>query len=219
MEPSYRYFAAPHQFSTYTPDAQQCGLCGNVRPGYSQPFRGGWVDSGPYRYRHARGYRLETIPFVCEECMLAGRLREIRSTTNTGNNAALLSQLEALQPRLSYRERVARAGTRTGELVYATPTLLTYETFAWPVHCGDYCRFLKMVGQPDLDDLAQDGDGQAFFEAHAASIQDSTQAREVWAKIRQDRPQHALPDSSVDVCLFQCLTCGEYIIHWDQDPE
>lgn len=217
MEPKYRYSATPHAFSTYTAEQQKCGLCGNVRSGYSQPFRGGWAGSGPFPHRGGHWY--ESITFVCEECMLAGRLREIRSPTNTGNNTALMSQLAALQPSLSYREREVLAGTRTGELVYATPTLLTWERVAWPAHCGDYCRFLKEVGKPELSELATDGNGQAFFAAHALGIQEPAQASEVWAEMRQDRPTSSRSDSPVVVCLFQCLSCGEHMIYWDRDPE
>lgn len=111
MEPTYRYFALPHAFSTYTPEPQTCGLCGNERAGYLGLFVA------------TRGE--DDIEFVCEECMAAGRLRAIGASTNQGDHKALREQVATLHPDLSGEEQEALVAMRTNELEHATSTAIT----------------------------------------------------------------------------------------------
>lgn len=203
MEPTYRYFVLPHDFSNYTAEPHSCGLCGNERPGYEGLFVATRGD--------------DDIEYVCEECMAAGRLREIGASTNEGDHKALREQIAALHVDLSAEDQEALVAARTDELEHATPTAITWQVFFWPAHCGDYCRFLKEVGKPELNELAPDGDGLNFFRSHNEDAMDEEHAREVWEAVREDRPVNGKNAYSLGVFLFQCLTCGEYVIHWDTD--
>jgi uncharacterized protein len=66
----FRYFADPHTStaSTWTDDPQQCGTCGETRPGYEGPYSG-----------------VGELEFVCEECLVSGALAEGDFSTNTGD--------------------------------------------------------------------------------------------------------------------------------------
>lgn len=200
MEPTYRYFSTPHEFSTWTPQPHRCDLCGRERPGYEGPF-------------HGAG----DVNFVCEECMMAGRLKDVNCTTNDPDANALRQQLQAPGTELGDKKIEETIRERTDALVYATPHLVTWQDFFWPAHCGDYCRFLKEVGQPELNELAPDGDGLTFFRTHADNIQDEAHAREVWEDIREDSPTNGENAYPMGVFLFQCLGCGEHVIHWDME--
>lgn len=196
----FRYFEHHHQFSTYREDPDQCDLCGRSGPGYDGPF-----------------YGLLDIDFVCEECLAVGRLAAIDIATNQGDVAALRDQLRILHPQSGDGERDQLARDRTAELEHQTPHLVTWQDFFWPAHCGDYCRFIKEVGQPELARLSPDGDGPAFLATHASDITDIDHAREVWADVRLDTPLDGHLAYPLSVYLFRCLTCGEYVLLWDCD--
>jgi uncharacterized protein CbrC (UPF0167 family) len=107
---------------------------------------------------------------------------------------------------------------RTMELSQRTPHLETWQDFFWPVHCGDYCCFIKEVGKPDLDELAPDSDGLKFFDEHLREEHAGiTNASDVWNAIRPDSPKDNSTAYSVGGYLFQCLHCEKYVIHWDCD--
>jgi uncharacterized protein CbrC (UPF0167 family) len=103
---------------------------------------------------------------------------------------------------------------RTAELEQRTPTLVTWQDFFWPAHCGDYCCFLKEVGKPDLSRIAPDGDGQAFFVAHLLDA-DNTDVNSVWLGVREDSPDDNSVPYDIGVYLFCCLHCGQSVIMWD----
>lgn len=200
MAATFRYFAHPHQFSTYREEPAQCELCGHSGPGYAGPF-----------------YGPRDLDFICEECLAIGRLVDIGVSTNQGDNAALRAQLREVQPRLRDEEHEQLVRGRTVELEYQTPHLVTWQDFFWPAHCGDYCHFIKEVGQPELALLAPDGDGPSFLVAHAPDIADMAHAMEVWEGVRPDVPLDGRVAYSIGIYLFQCLNCGECVLLWDCD--
>jgi uncharacterized protein CbrC (UPF0167 family) len=203
MPHTFRYFARPHDFSTYHEDAQSCDICGLERPGYGSPYYGLRDD----------------IEFVCEECLATGSLRDLDMETNEGDIVALRKSLATLRPELSeaVREQIARE--RNDELVHMTPHIVTWQDFFWPAHCGDYCRFIKEVGQRDLAALAHDGDGPTFLAAHdvIAANDASGRIRLNWEDVRPDAPTNGATSYAVGVYLFRCLTCDEPLLLWDMD--
>jgi uncharacterized protein CbrC (UPF0167 family) len=197
---TFRYFERPHQFSTYTAEPRTCDICGRVGPGYVGPF-----------------YGLVRLAFVCEECLSAGRLAAYDTTANRGDRAALDQWLRQRAQALSAEERRTLVRERTAELEHRTPHLTTWQDFFWPAHCGDYCTFIKEVGQPELSALAPDGDGVTFLASHARDVADLEHAREVWSGVRPDAPEDGTVAYSLGVYLFQCLVCQEYVVLWDCD--
>ena len=172
----FRYFRDPHHFSSYTDTGEVCPFCGLVRPGYGGGFFG--LDTEGY-------------DFICEVCLLEGKLAEKDLTINEGS--------------ILHPERIS-------ELEQRTPAIMTWQQLLWPAHCGDFCCFLKEAGQLDLQRLAPDDDGQRFFEDHMEERQE-----DVWKNIRPDAPVDNSMGWSIGVYLFQCLECGEYVIQWDCD--
>ena len=192
----YRYFERPHQFSTYRMEPRACDLCGLQRPGYDA---GGFSD----------------LDVVCEECLAGGRLAEDNVATNEGDRKRLGEQVRQMRTELTEAEVDEYMEARTHGLEQRTPQLPSWQPFCWPVHCGDYCRYVKEVGQGDLNGLAPDGDGLAFFIAHDVTGLGGT--AEVWSTIRPDAPDDNALGYHVGVYLFRCLSCGDYVILWDCD--
>lgn len=201
MAVEYHYFARPHDFSTFKPEPRRCDLCGERRAGY---------DAGGFLGRR-------DVDVVCEVCLSSGRVQDAGIITNDGDSTTLCGQLAQMRRDLSEEAIKALADERTAELEGRTPHVPTWQYLLWPAHCGDYCRYLKEVGQPEIVSLAPDGDGPAFLVAHTPDIDDIEHACEVWKDIRPDAPQNLGVTYSVGAYLFQCLTCGEYVLLWDCD--
>ncbi len=200
QESRFRYFLLPHAFSTYRHDPPHpCDFCGRTRPGYGEPFYGPGDED-----------------FICEECLIAGRLAERGLTTNSGDQKALSEQLRALHPGAGPERIEELIRARTAELEERTPHIVSWQDWDWPAHCGDYARFEGEVGQPDLVRLAPDGDGQRFFLDHLYDFRESTDP-DTWGSIRPDPPTDLSVSYSTAVYLFRCLHCGEYLTIWDCD--
>jgi len=195
---TFTYFRQPHEFSTYKSEPQTCEVCKMVGLGYSGPF-----------------YGEKDIEFVCEECLLSGKLAEVGVFANSGNVRSLREQLEKLHSEFDENQVKDLVERRNSELEHRTPNIVTWQDFEWPAHCGDYCCFIKEVGKPELDSLASNGDGQSFFAEHL--IDGGVNIADIWQSIRPDEPKDNTVAYSVGVYLFQCLHCDEYMIFWDCD--
>ena len=146
---NYRYFANPHAFSDYSAEAKRCDLCSEERAGYNGSF-----------------YGTADIEFVCEECLVGGRLQDMGSRTNEADVVSLRKQWRGLFPDHCEAQFESLVRRRTEEIEYCTPGVVTWQDYAWPAHCGDYCRYIKEVGLPDLECLSSDGNPRKFFQEH-----------------------------------------------------
>jgi uncharacterized protein CbrC (UPF0167 family) len=191
----FRYFRQPHEFSTFSKTPKICDLCGKSQPGYNGPF-----------------YGRNSVQFVCEQCIIEGKLAEKNSFTNEGNFNELLVQLESKVSEFSKAEIEKMAKAKDDELTHRTPHVITWQDFIWPVHCGDYCCFLKEVGQPELLAIAPEGQVHRLFESN-----NDDNFNDWWPNIRPDAPKDNTTAYSVGVYLFQCLNCQEYVVLWDCD--
>ena len=154
------------------------------------------------------------VNFVCEKLLARGALTALGQETNEPDIGALRQQLAQLKPELSESEREEIIKERTDELIRRTPAPVTWQPFFWPAHCGDYCRFLKEAGKPDLEQLAVGFDGKAFLAANAYRGL-GTDVNDLWRSIRADAPKNREGAHDVGVYLYQCLSCGHYVVLWD----
>jgi len=68
----FRYFRQPHAFLTCAEEPKTCDGHGELKTGYGGPSSG-------------RG----GVQFVCEECLAAGKLAELKAFTREGDIKAL----------------------------------------------------------------------------------------------------------------------------------
>lgn len=201
---TFRYFQDPHHFSSYSYEPDVCNTCGQTCMVYE-------YGSGP--------------EYICEQCLSEGRFtgEEEDYTTNEGDVSELRKQLGSLHPELLDEQIETLVQQRTTEIERRTPPVLTWQHFFWPVHCGDYCCYLKEAGKEDLNNLSPDGDGQSFLEGHlydeVLRMLRGTTIETVWQAVRPDSPEYhdEYVLASVGVYLYQCLHCGEFVILHDWD--
>ena len=193
----FRYFKDPHHFSSYNVAGEMCPFCGLTRAGYSGGFYG---ESDQ-----------DDLEFICEVCLLAGKLTEKGLLLNEA--VELRPDIRDYYPQLSETEATTLTQQRTAELEQRTPGILAWQPLLWPVHCSDFCCFVKEAGQLDMHRLAPDGNGRAFFEAHL----EEPGRDDIWETVRPEAPVDNSVGYSVGVYLFQCIECGEYLITWDCD--
>lgn len=193
----FRYFRDPHHFSSFIEAEEVCPFCGLARAGY----RGGFYGEAEH----------DALEFICEVCLLAGKLTEKGLLLNEAVD--LRPDIRQQYPELSETEVATLTQQRTAELEQRTPSIMAWQPLLWPVHCGDFCCFLKEAGQLDMHKLASGGDGRAFFEAHL----DEPGRDDIWETVRPDAPVDNSVGYSVGVYLFHCLECGKYLIAWDCD--
>lgn len=81
-----------------------------------------------------------------------------------------------------------------------TPAVPWIQENEWPVHCGDFCRYLGEWDQARLTEAAPDGKGLAFLWSILPSA----------AQARRDRDElwEELGNEWAAVYVFECLTCG-----------
>jgi uncharacterized protein len=136
---------------------------------------------GPY-------YGVENVEFVCEECLVSGALEKRDLKTNTGEAG----------PR----------DERRRELEHRTPHLVTWQDLYWPVHCDDFCRFEREVGQRELVD-------EDFFRTH---LHPELQEYDIgWDELPPQGPTSRTESNSPSVYLFRCVGCDETVLWYDMD--
>ena len=196
----YRYFYKPHAFSTYTTEKSPCSLCGETHAGYKGPF---------YGEAH--------VGFVCEECLAAGKLRDLGASANEGDVGSLREQLRSSVSRLQrnpnsgFWSGSAQQNWSTGPLTLlpgrisrGRPIVETIAASSRKWACRTY------------DTLASDGDGRRFFEDHLhGDHRRGTDLDNWWQGIRPDSPEDNAVAYNVGVYLFQCTVCPRYVIMWD----
>jgi uncharacterized protein CbrC (UPF0167 family) len=158
------------------------------------------------------------VRFVCDACLVGGKLVERGTWVNLANGALLRAELTKRHPEWSDNDIERLARERTVEVEQRTPAPLTWQDFFWPAHCGDYCRYEREVGKPDLAALASDRDIPDFIEECLQEDDRAmTNARELWEDLRPESPEGIKPAYSIGVYLFQCLACDRFILLWDCD--
>ena len=193
-EPAYRYFAHPRApvVTMWRPDPGRCELCERLLPGYEGSF-----------------YGERDCDFVCEECLLAGKLEAAGLSTNDPDLAALRDQLREVEE----PERSRLIEERTGELKFRTPSLVTWQQLAWPACCGDFLRFEGEIGREEMDALAEGGSGWQWFLDH---VRDEL-PKEFEASDLAPRASNATEQWSLVAYHFRCLHCRRSAVLWDCD--
>jgi uncharacterized protein CbrC (UPF0167 family) len=148
--------------------------------------------------------------FVCESCLSAGRLTEKDLQMNEADSFSLARQLRSSHPELSEEELRAAIIERTREVEKRTPRPIILNTFVWPAHCGDYLIFHKQVSSEDLNQVAEDADGKAFFTSRIPA--EFTANRGPDALDREW--EHGL-NGFWRFYLWRCRECREYVLTYD----
>jgi uncharacterized protein CbrC (UPF0167 family) len=150
--------------------------------------------------------------FVCEICLSSGRLAEKDLFVNNADYANLSEQLKSVHPELTEEQHQSLVSERTSEVQQRTPRPSVLNMFAWPAHCGDYAVYYRQAYADDLNQIAPNGDGKAFFLAHLPSryVQNHDETA-----VNQDWENHL--DGFWRFYLWRCRVCQIYLLTYDCD--
>lgn len=197
---TYKYFADPQNFSTWSDHPQECTLCGEEKPGFEGPF-----------------YGEDDVEFLCEDCLAAGSIVETGANTNDGDMESLREQIAEAKPNLKDEQVAHEVEQKFAVLGEQTPPMATHGPLLWPAHCGDFCQFVKEVGRADLEALAPYGDAQAFLMMHLVETTPGQDADKILRSMRPEATVNNHMSHSPAVYLFKCLACDESFILSDND--
>ena len=152
------------------------------------------------------------LEFVCEDCLIQERLSELNTVTNDCDVEALKLQIAQLCSGYTEQEVEKFSQEKSFEIIYRTPRIQTWQDYLWPAHCGDYCKFIKEVGQSELLQIAKLEEIKDLL-----AIEDETDFRFIWESIRKDIPVDNSTAYDIGIYLFQCLHCNEYVVLWDEN--
>jgi len=100
-----------------------------------------------------------------------------------------------------------------------TPAVFSWQDFTWPVDEGDYCQFVLAAGQQDLNELAEGGDGKAFFAANLNDNSlDSGVVDNLWQSLK---PGKMVESGAIDenwpamVLVFKSVNRNKYFLIFD----
>lgn len=196
---SFVYFADPQNFSTWSELPQECTLCGQERSGFEGPF-----------------YGEEDVEFICEACLASGAIVETGANTNDGDMESLREQMQEANPGMGEEALAKEVERKFATLGEQTPPMATHAPLLWPAHCGDFCIFVKEVGQADLKQVAPRGDALTFMMMHLVETAPGQDAQQIYDRMRPESTENNHISHSPAVYLFQCRNCGEQFILSDE---
>lgn len=195
--PPFQYFHNPHGSSDYSNEKQKCNICGNNKPGY----KGGVV--------YGINDVCQELKFICEDCIVAGKLRKNGCSNNEGNLKVLLAKLQ--EKNSEPKDEIKQiAEKRTNEIECCTPHVSSWQGFTWLVHCADYCCFIGEMGKKELNALSIEENGREFLDLVIFNPEeDKYELDEIWESLPDNLPQKRWGENNF--LLFQCLHCGRYL--------
>lgn len=178
-ELAFRYFPNYKKEARFTD--QPCEVCGD-RPCLAGVYFG--ITDGPEA--------------VCLNCLVMGKVVVDIPTY-------LKNQLEESVKIVNPGWQEEQTKTYIGGVVEAlsrTPPVPWIQNNNWPVHHGDFCRYLGEWSQARLAQEAPDGDGKTYLMSILEAPDEVGDPEGLWESIA---------DEWTAVFVFECFTCNKRI--------
>ena len=166
----FRYFRDPDNFAFKTDSEIECSVCGKL---------GVWFDAGGF-------YGIDEIECICEECLAAGKLKDLEIEANEASKG---SPEEA------------------EEIIYATPALPTWQDRIWPYVDGNYCVFERIASKEDFDSKDE------FKASFPSKVAEHSDLDWIWEILPDKRVKNYRQGGDVTVYLFS--NNGKKYCKWD----
>jgi uncharacterized protein CbrC (UPF0167 family) len=202
MPAEFKYFLDPERFAYTLEDEVECDICHQVK----KCFDG------------SKCYPKYTYAAFCFDCLAAGRLDEVGAYGVEADFGALKTQLQKSNPGLSPDKVAERAREITKRFEVTTPQFPTWQDWRWPAHCGDYCQLIRLAGQEDFNELAEDGNGKELFRRSLYKDLPEDAIEAVWSSLKSGSIKGIADPRdnwSPMAYVFRCLKCGKIVTTWD----
>ena len=202
---AYKYFKHPNRLAAFHDEAIACQICEEKKT---------CLDASSF-------YGEDELEAVCEDCVKAGRLKEIGACTNDADAEMLVKQLEELHPDWTKDQLYQDAKAKTDELELRTPPVLSWQEWKYPVADGDYCQFIGFASKQDYIKLAFAADVDDEKEFFASTLYDTfaedTNVDGVWKSLADRRIKTVAQsnDYFLLVYLFKSVHSETYVSVWD----
>ena len=155
----FKYFRDPDNFAYRTQLDAKCSICGSI---------GIWFDASGL-------YGVKEIECICDNCLAAGKLKELDIETNEATNGS--------------KEEME-------EIMYATPSLPTWQDSIWPYVNGQYPVFERIASKEDFDDK------QEFQSSFSTEVVDNSDLDWLWETLPEKKINKYQDGGDVTVYLF-----------------
>lgn len=200
----FKYFLHPERFAIWLEVPTPCSLCGLEKRCFDgKTFQGS-----------------EPMTAICEDCLLAGKMRDVDTYACEGDIEELQRQLHDRKPDKSTKAVSLRAGEITDDLERTTPPIFTHQNWYWPCAGSDYCAFLGYGSKSLFNRLAPDGDGLDFFlNTLYYTVEDLSDVDELWEESLPDLPITSLAAAKELETLFYVFVSqkkDKVVTVWDR---
>ena len=167
----FKYFRDPDNFAYKIKEVSNCSLCDKI---------GLWFD--------ARGfYGINEIECICDECLLAGRLKELEIETNDAQDGSS-EDIETI--------------------IYKTPPLPTWQDRDWLFINNSYCIFEKIASKTDFESKEE------FQASFSESDKNDSDLDWLW-EVLPDKQITNHEDGNYDVSVYLFTCDGRKHCTWD----
>lgn len=157
------------------------------------------------------------VEAICYKCLTDGKLEGKGIFANDADVEALFDQILELNPDKPKEELLAEAKAKIDEIELRTPPILSWDDWKYPALDGDFCDFVGFTSKPELNELAEDGDGKRFLIEHLRVDEENLINPEiVWYQLPERKIETIEHTNHNCLCyLFQSRVSGKYLIIWD----
>ena len=200
MEFNFKYFLNPEKYAVIL-GKSECDICHKVKECF---------DGSVY-------YGEEEFGAFCFECVSKGRLLEVGAFSCDPDVRSLKEQLKQINKDLPDKDIERIKNELTDQLIHSTPKFPTWQDWAWPCHCGDYCQFISLAGKEDFNELAEDKNGKNLFGGSLNDrTKENTDIENVWKDLKNGHI-NINEEYSPMAYIFRCIICNKIITEWDCD--
>lgn len=198
---TFKYFRKPKVLGGLLKEKHNCGICG-------------------YKTKCFEGesfYGEAIVDAVCYRCLKDGKLEGTGIFANDADVEALFDQMLALNPDKPKAELLIEAKSKINEIELRTPPILSWDDWKFPALDGDFCEFISFTSKPELNELAEDGDGKRFLMEHLRIDEENLINPEiVWYQLSDTKINVIEQTNHNCLCyLFQSKVTGKYLVIWD----
>ncbi len=198
---TFKYFEKPLIYAAMTDGPCTCSICREKEQCFDART---FIPSG-------------ALEAVCGTCLAAGRLKEYKISTCTGDSEELKRQLNAHQA-LKAEQADSLCNEKTAGLESTTPAIKRFKPWLWPSADADYCKFLGYGSVPLYKRLALTTGERLFKDTIYYNQVENSDSDYLWDAEMPLTEINSIEDLygyDVQFYVFKSINSGKIVSIWD----